>query len=86
MQDPELTATILNLETKFVNEVNNIAKFLNSLEPISKQDWYNSVDYVFEYYNQSFSSFANLLPNGHKIICHGWQMIETLSKPPGFYC
>ena len=85
MQDPELTAAILDLETKFVNEVNNIAKFLNSLEPVSKQDWYNSVDYVFEHYNQNFSRFANLSPSVHKIICHGWQMIERLSKPPGFY-
>ena len=85
MKSPQICAEILDLDEKFVTEVSKLSNYLNSLEPVNESDWQGSACYVFNFYCENFSNFANLSPSVHKILCHGLEMIKILEKAPGVY-
>ena len=55
---------------------------------MAKQDqikWLENVNYAHNFYIENFSEFASMSLSMHKLLIHGWNIIESLDFGPGTY-
>lgn len=85
MNDPKNLSEILKFEIKFVENVVELYSMLGSFDKPNHDRWYNCVNDVFLYWKSNFSHFMSISPSMHKILVHGWDMINLRDMGPGFY-
>ena len=85
LENPELLSQILEIDAEFIRNICRLSNFFKSKKKPTKEEWYDVVQKIYDTYESNYINFMNLPPSNHKILIHGFDIINSFEKGPFFY-
>ena len=85
MKDPNILSQIFNTDHRFISCLKYLFDCMSNMAKPHQIKWFENVNYVYDFYIKNFAEFASMSPTIHKLLIHGWNIIESLDFGPGTY-
>lgn len=85
LEKPGILAKILNIDQRFVEKICFVSKCFQSRSKPESSKWFEAVDFIYQKFMADLSDLMSMPPSVHKILIHGFEIIQSFDKGPFYY-